>query len=455
MSCTGFVLFDLTISQLPESFSSAGAGPEAVLLGGDGWELGEYDGFNQLTRTIKDGLDVGYAYKPDGLRFSKTVDGATITHVWDGDNMVAELSGSNVIATYLRGINLIYAQGAGIKTFYSFNAHGDVVQLSDASGNVIKNYDYDAFGNEYDLDENDGNPWRYCGEYWDGETGTVYLRARYYSPKIGRFTQEDPIGDGLNWYTYCSNNPIAFIDPLGLLEVSAREYAEFRGAIVKWRGNYISKGITCANATIYIDGKPNYITGVLKNGKLMIDDSILNSRFGWNAIYTSQEDVAKAWAKAQYGFTNYLLLEMSSLIYELVHNGKSLGFSYTPAIMGGPHNADGIWDGKKNITSNGTMVGFVHSHVYSKGFSALDMELSADLGITVFAATPGASGSVNVSRYNSANASDSPVIATGIKYRALTSLERKEYAERYRKVWERHAATCKEHNCANRSWPNG
>jgi len=32
----------------------------------------------------------------------------------------------------------------------------------------------------------------------------------------GRFTQEDPIRCGLNWYTYCMNNPIMFSDPTGL-----------------------------------------------------------------------------------------------------------------------------------------------------------------------------------------------------------------------------------------------
>lgn len=36
-------------------------------------------------------------------------------------------------------------------------------------------YDYDAFG----------------GEYKDDETGGIYLRARYYDPVIGRFTQQE------------------------------------------------------------------------------------------------------------------------------------------------------------------------------------------------------------------------------------------------------------------------
>ena len=42
------------------------------------------------------------------------------------------------------------------------------------------------------------------------------MRARYYQPTTGRFTQEDPAKDGLNWYTYAANNPIMFIDPSGL-----------------------------------------------------------------------------------------------------------------------------------------------------------------------------------------------------------------------------------------------
>ena len=47
-------------------------------------------------------------------------------------------------------------------------------------------------------------------------TNSIYLRARYYNPGIGRFTQQDPaMADGYNWYVYCSGNPIKFKDPTG------------------------------------------------------------------------------------------------------------------------------------------------------------------------------------------------------------------------------------------------
>jgi RHS repeat-associated protein len=57
----------------------------------------------------------------------------------------------------------------------------------------------------------------FTGRRFDFETGLYYYRARYYNPYIGRFLQTDPVGydDGLNWYAYCGNNPIVYVDPFG------------------------------------------------------------------------------------------------------------------------------------------------------------------------------------------------------------------------------------------------
>ena len=62
---------------------------------------------------------------------------------------------------------------------------------ADSTGANTRTYDYDAFGVEKGPDPLDENPFRYCGEYFDRETETYYLRARYYDPTIGRFTQQD------------------------------------------------------------------------------------------------------------------------------------------------------------------------------------------------------------------------------------------------------------------------
>ncbi len=49
--------------------------------------------------------------------------------------------------------------------------------------------------------------------------GLYYFNARWYDPMLGRFTTEDPIRDGINWFVYASNNPLRFVDPSGLIAV--------------------------------------------------------------------------------------------------------------------------------------------------------------------------------------------------------------------------------------------
>lgn len=185
--------------------------------------INEYDGFNQLVKTETGNMTAEYAYNADGLRTSKTVNGVKTNHIWDGDQIALETDDSgNVTNKYVRGINLLYSENAtGTKQYYLFNGHGDVVQLTGADGILTKRYDYDAFGNEKNPDASDTNVFRYCGEYFDKETGTIYLRARYYDPEIGRFITEDSyLGKdndplSLNLYTYCHNDGVNYIDPSG------------------------------------------------------------------------------------------------------------------------------------------------------------------------------------------------------------------------------------------------
>ncbi len=203
-------------------------------------EVNSYNGFNQLIRADIGYTTAEYAYRPDGLRMSKTVNKETTFHLWDGSNIVADLNSNfSVKDKYLRGMNLIKNNSS----YYLFNAHGDVVQLANASGVVTKSYKYDAFGVETDIDETDRNPFRYCGEYFDLSSGKYYLRNRYYSPGIGRFITEDPAQDGLNWYTYVVNSPLMFIDPTGLIPSDGFDYRSYtyydeKGNVDEYRTYY-------------------------------------------------------------------------------------------------------------------------------------------------------------------------------------------------------------------------
>ena len=115
----------------------------------------------------------------------------------------------------LRGNTMSYYQADGL---------GSVTSLSDSKGNLVSTYEYDSFGNPLASTGSISNPFRYTGREFDAETGLYFYRARYYDPSIGRFISEDPIrfDAGTNFYTYVLNNPVMFIDPLGLCGVDGK-----------------------------------------------------------------------------------------------------------------------------------------------------------------------------------------------------------------------------------------
>jgi len=53
---------------------------------------------------------------------------------------------------------------------------------------------------------------------FDYDTGLYYYRNRYYDPELGRFITPDPLGPTANpnLYTYVGNNPVNYVDSLGL-----------------------------------------------------------------------------------------------------------------------------------------------------------------------------------------------------------------------------------------------
>ncbi|WP_010503351.1 polymorphic toxin-type HINT domain-containing protein [Paenibacillus elgii] len=186
-----------------------------------------YDERNRLVQaTTDDGKNVTYRYNGDGLLYERTENGQTVRYYYDGANIIAEgtvANGSAALkARYIRGNGLAArADASGAKTYYLHNGHGDVVGLTDGSGNVLNQYTYDIWGNPLTVTEQVPQPFRYSGEFWDNSSHLQYLRARWYDPSVGRFMSQDTYeGDinnplSLNLYTYVHNNPLRYTDPSG------------------------------------------------------------------------------------------------------------------------------------------------------------------------------------------------------------------------------------------------
>ena len=192
--------------------------------------VNHYNALNQLTETLTKNYKVSFTYDAEGLRTSKTVNGKKTVFIWDGNQLVMELSESGIVKKrYIRGNDLVYVDKEADKDsgkfedkqYYVTDSHGNVVQLTNVDGKIIKTYEYDSFGNEVNLDKKDENPFRYCGEYYDKETEEIYLRARYYQPSVGRFiTRDTYTGESdeslsLHLYTYCENDSVNAWDPSG------------------------------------------------------------------------------------------------------------------------------------------------------------------------------------------------------------------------------------------------
>jgi RHS repeat-associated protein len=167
-------------------------------------------------------LTASFNYDSLNRRIEKTINGLTTKYRYDGADIIQELNqDGSVKANYIRGLNIdepLLRSMQNAVRFYLTDALGSVIALTDENGIVKTTYSYDPFGNTTISGEASDNPFQYTGRENDG-TGLYYYRARYYSPELQRFISEDPIGfDGgdVNLMAYVGNNPVNFVDPLGL-----------------------------------------------------------------------------------------------------------------------------------------------------------------------------------------------------------------------------------------------
>ena len=186
-----------------------------------------YDASGRLASFNSTAHSATYLYDGLGQRVQKTVDGAVSRYAYDLDGkLIAEYNRYNVIVgetIYLGTMPVAIVSGSVI-----YAVHADwrdaPRQVDDANQVAVWAWDPAPFGGGAPNQRPSGQLFkfvynlRYPGQYYDDETGQFYNHARYYDPALGRYLESDPIGlaAGINTYAYALNNPMNFIDPLGL-----------------------------------------------------------------------------------------------------------------------------------------------------------------------------------------------------------------------------------------------
>jgi len=195
-------------------------------LTSDGRYRYTYDGFNRLREAENLSTSARTEYHYDGLdrRIAKSSGPGALTQFLYSDWMSIEErnEGGAVQASYVFGVaqeEWLRMDRNGQAFYYHANGLGSVSHLTDGNGNMVEQFQYDAYG-QPTAASTVGNPYLFTGQRFDAETGLYHSRVRQYHPALGRFTQRDPMGYAdvrgfQTFYAYAENNPVSRWDPLG------------------------------------------------------------------------------------------------------------------------------------------------------------------------------------------------------------------------------------------------
>jgi RHS repeat-associated protein len=107
--------------------------------------------------------------------------------------------------------------------YYYHNDHlGTPIAMTDGSALSVWEGEYLLFGEEISITGSITNNLRFPGQYFDSETNLHYNYYRDYNPVVGRYVESDPVGieQGENHlFVYVGNNPVNFVDPMGLQHI--------------------------------------------------------------------------------------------------------------------------------------------------------------------------------------------------------------------------------------------
>jgi RHS repeat-associated protein len=82
--------------------------------------------------------------------------------------------------------------------YYQHDGLGNVMDVTDRTGDEVMKYRYDTFGNLFTQMAAPYNAVGYTGQTYDAKASLMDYKARWYSPNYGRFTTMDTFPGWMN-----------------------------------------------------------------------------------------------------------------------------------------------------------------------------------------------------------------------------------------------------------------
>ena len=226
----------------------------------------------------------GHSYQWDGASRLVGIDGVTLAYNGANDLETRTIGGvtTRFFYNHALGLTPIMAERnentLQIQRYYVWKPGGQLLYLIDAtSGNAVRYFHYDRVGSTLALTSGAGavtdayayspygvllghtgispQPFTFIGEFGvrgESAANLYHMRARYYDSLTARFLSRDPLwpkledNGSLDPYQYAAENPLTYIDPIGL-EPSLGEFD----------GNTIDLLLAIAGHWGQLNGDPN------------------------------------------------------------------------------------------------------------------------------------------------------------------------------------------------------
>src|SRR5262249_27307476 len=128
-------------------------------------------------------------------------------------NVIGQFDSTGNHVGYAYGLGLVGSVTAAGWNFFDFDDGGSTAGISGSAGDYTNRYAYDPFGTATLSTGTLDNPFQFVGQagVMNDGNGLYFMRARFYSPELGRFEGQDPLGlngGQAHLYEYGENSPL-------------------------------------------------------------------------------------------------------------------------------------------------------------------------------------------------------------------------------------------------------